>query len=59
MEVLIEAARVAIARFEGFKCVNTFDGMVDAVSKCSGISKKNARARLEKKYGRLYSKESI
>ena len=59
MEVLIEAARVAMARFEEFKCVNTFDGMVDAVSKCSDISKKSARARLEKKYGCLYSKEAI
>ena len=59
MEILIDAARVAMARFEMSKCVNNFNNMVDAVSKCSDISKKSARARLEKKYGRLYSKESI
>lgn len=59
MSILIEAARTAIIRFEEFKCVNTFEGMVDAVSRAARISKKCARARLEKKYGRLYSKETI
>jgi len=59
MDVLIEAARVAIVRFEEFKCVKTFDGMVDAVSRAARISKKSARARLERKYGRLYSREAI
>jgi hypothetical protein len=57
--VKIEAARDAMIRFEEFRCVKTFDAMVVAVSRASGKSQKSVRALLERKYGRLHSREVI
>lgn len=58
-EVLIEAARVAMVRFEEFKCERTWAEMVSAVVKCSGMSRVKVSARLERKYGRQFAREVL
>ena len=58
-ECLKAAALTAISRFVTWKTNATFEGMVVATMRATGLPRKSVVAACEKKYGRQFSREVL